>query len=148
MRPYVGQKAAAILSILLGEKYANMLLFWYRKAAEREQLIPPEYLPQVLTRVFQPGSQTAKRERQLLISLVGNRGRWLLPIMGYAALQEEDEDTWETATHADRKLILSRVRRENPARGIEMLRAEWKNESGPASCGVSGLSGDRFVGSG
>ena len=31
MRPYVGQKAAAILSILLGEKYANMLLFWYRK---------------------------------------------------------------------------------------------------------------------
>ena len=33
---YVGQKAAAILSILLGEKYANMLLFWYRKAAERE----------------------------------------------------------------------------------------------------------------
>ena len=127
MRPYVGQKAAAILSILLGEKYANMLLFWYRKAAEREQLIPPEYLPQVLTRVFQPGSQTAKRERQLLISLVGNRGRWLLPIMGYAALQEEDDDTWETATHADRKLILSRVRRENPARGIEMLRVEWKN---------------------
>lgn len=39
-RPYVGQKAAAILSILLGEKYVNMLLFWYRKAVEREQLIP------------------------------------------------------------------------------------------------------------
>ena len=50
-RPYVGQKAAAILSILLGEKYVNMLLFWYRKAVEREQLIPPEYLPQVLARV-------------------------------------------------------------------------------------------------
>lgn len=128
-RPYVGQKAAAILSILLGEKYVNMLLFWYRKAVEREQLIPPEYLPQVLARVFQPGSQTAKRERQLLISLVGNRGRWLLPIMGYATLQEEADDTWETATHVDRKLILSRVRRENPVRGIEMLRAEWKNES-------------------
>lgn len=49
--------------------------------------------------------------------------------MGYATLQGEDADTWETATHADRKMILSRVRRENPAKGIEMLRAEWKNES-------------------
>ena len=49
--------------------------------------------------------------------------------MGYATLQEEADDTWETATHVDRKLILSRVRRENPVRGIEMLRAEWKNES-------------------
>ncbi len=128
-KPYAGQKAALILSILLSEKYANILLFWYRKAIEQKQLIPPEYLPQVLARAFQPGSQTAKRERQLLVSLIGNRGRWLLPIMGYATLQGEDADTWETATHADRKMILSRVRRENPAKGIEMLRAEWKNES-------------------
>lgn len=132
-KPYAGQKAALILSILLSEKYANILLFWYRKAVEQKQLIPPEYLPQVLARAFQPGNQTAKRERQLLASLIGNRGRWLLPIMGYATLQGEDADTWETATHADRKMILSRVRRENPAKGIEMLRAEWKNETSIAS---------------
>lgn len=129
MKPYAGQKAATLLSILLGEKYANMLLFWYRKAAESGKLIPPEYLPDVLGRVFLPGSQTAKRERQLLSSLIGNRGRWLLPVMGYAALQEEGNETWETATHADRKQILSRVRLQEPARAIEMLRGEWKNES-------------------
>ena len=99
------------------------------KAVERGAIDPAGISTASVIRVFQPGSQTAKRERQLLISLVGKRGRWLLPIMGYATLQEEDDDTWETATHADRKLILSRVRRENPVRGIEMLRAEWKNES-------------------
>lgn len=48
---------------------------------------------------------------------------------GYAALQEEGNETWETATHADRKQILSRVRLQEPARAIEMLRGEWKNES-------------------
>lgn len=128
-KPYAGRKAATLLNILLGEKYANMLLFWYRKASESGKLIPPEYLPDVLGRVFLPGSQTAKRERQVLASLIGNRGRWLLPMMGYAAMQEEGDDMWETAIHADRKQILSRVRLQEPARAIEMLRGEWKKES-------------------
>ena len=28
MRPYVGQKEAAILRILMGDRYENMLIFW------------------------------------------------------------------------------------------------------------------------
>ncbi|MFR4039196.1 MAG: hypothetical protein ACLTZT_16680 [Butyricimonas faecalis] len=38
-------------------------------------------------KVFRQGPN-GETERQLLISLVGNRGRWLLPIMGYATLQK------------------------------------------------------------
>ncbi|WP_065220125.1 MULTISPECIES: DUF5691 domain-containing protein [Butyricimonas] len=126
--PYPGKKAAALLGMLLGEKYAHMLLLWYKTAAERGYLIPAEYLPDVLERAFLPGSQTAKREKRLLASLIGNRGRWLLPLMNYPPMQEEGNEDWETATHADRKRILSRVRESDPPRGIELLRAEWKNE--------------------
>lgn len=127
--PYAGKKAAALLGMLLGEKYSYMLLLWYKTAAKHGYLIPAEYLPGVLGRVFLPGSQTAKREKQFLPSLIGNRGRWLLPLMNYPPLQEEGNEDWETATHADRKLILSRMRKDNPAQGLELLRAEWKNES-------------------
>lgn len=127
--PYAGKKAAAILGMLLGEKYAYMLLYWYKTAAEQGVLVPPEYLPGVLGRAFLPGSQTAKNEKRLLSSLIGNRGRWLLPLMNYPALQEEGNEDWETATHADRKLILSRIRKDDPRRGIELLQGEWKNES-------------------
>lgn len=126
--PYPGKKAAALLGMLLGEKYAHMLLLWYKTAAERGYLIPAEYLPDVLERAFLPGSQTAEREKRLLASLIGNRGRWLLPLMNYPPMQEEGNEDWETATHADRKRILSRVRESDPSRGIELLRAEWKNE--------------------
>lgn len=43
--PYPGKKATALLGMLLGEKYAYMLLLWYKTAAERGYLIPAEYLP-------------------------------------------------------------------------------------------------------
>lgn len=67
-------------------------------------------------------------ERRLLKNLVGNRGLWLIRQMGLVGEECGITDSWDTATHGERKEMLARFRQQDSAAALELLRKDWKSE--------------------
>ena len=47
---------------------------------------------------------------------------------GLTDQEDEQTNSWDTATHGERKDMLSRCRRQNPVAALELLRKDWKGE--------------------
>ncbi len=127
--PYFSPEAGQLLTLLQSQKYYHLLLYAYRKAAHSGKLISPEYLPSLLRQAFEKSNPQKGKEQMLLAGLAGKRGSWLLPLLGYPAWNADEQEDWETATHARRKEILSQMRHRDPAAARERLQSEWKNET-------------------
>lgn len=126
---YMSRTSASLLSRLLSGKYYVLLLYGYELAAKTGKIIPPEFLPDLLSHAFENNTVKTYREKELVLALSGNRGKWLLPFMGFSIGDDATEENWETASHAARQVILTRIRKENPARGMELLQNGLKGES-------------------
>lgn len=128
-RPYLSRESASFLHRLMLEKNYVLLQYGYALAAQTGKLLPPEYLPGLLQHAFETNTAKAYQEKESLLALAGNRGKWLLPQLGQAVQGDETDDDWETAPHVARRAILTRMRKENPAKGIELLQSTLKGES-------------------
>lgn len=128
-RPYLSRESASFLHRLVLEKNYVLLQYGYALAARTGKLLPPEYLPGLLTHAFETNTAKAYQEKEALLTLAGNRGKWLLPQLGQAVQGDETEDDWETASHVARRAILTRIRKEKPAKGTELLQSTLKGES-------------------
>lgn len=126
---YFSHQSGELLLSLANERNQYLLLYAYRRASVEERLIHPRFLQPLLSRAFERTNPHRREEQQLLSGLVGNRGRWLLPLMGLPTWNAKSEITWETASHEERKSLLLDVRRENTDEGLALLRTEWKNDS-------------------
>ena len=49
--------------------------------------------------------------------------------MGFPVWGESGNETWETASHEERKRMLTNLRKNSPEQGLALLQTELKNES-------------------
>lgn len=92
------------------------------------KIISPEYLQPLIRRAYDRNNPLRFEERRLLKNLVGNRGLWLIRQMGLVGEECGITDSWDTATHGERKEMLARFRQQDSAAALELLRKDWKSE--------------------
>lgn len=124
--PYFDKDWSQLFSRLHSTRY--MLAYAYRLAQGSGKIISPEYLQPLIRRAYDRNNPLRFEERRLLKNLVGNRGLWLTKQMGLAGEECEKTDSWDTATHGERKEMLARFRQQDPAAALELLRKDWKSE--------------------
>ncbi|MDE5676812.1 DUF5691 domain-containing protein [Phocaeicola sp.] len=127
--PYFDREAGELLTHLHANRNRYLLLYAYRKAIACKKLIPPYYQQTLISRAFDRTNPDKHEEQALLSILTGNRGRWLLCQMELPDWGNNEKETWETASHEERKRMLRQIRKENPEQGIALLQTELKNES-------------------
>ena len=128
-KPYLSREAGELFNILNINCNRYLLQYAYRKASGCNRLIPPLYLQSLITHAFDRNNPERRQEQELLSQLAGKRGRWLLPQMGLKDWGETGNETWETASHEERKRMLCRLRETQPEQGLDLLQTELKNES-------------------
>ena len=127
--PYFDRNIGDLLIQMVNEQNRYLLLYAYRKAVRCNKLIPPFYLRTLISHAYDRNNPDKHEEQALLSSLTGNRGRWLLSHMELPDWGDTGNQTWETASHEERKRMLQRLRKENPGQGLALLQTELKNES-------------------
>lgn len=127
--PYFSRELGELLTSLHINRNQFLLLYTYRKAAGYHKLLPPVYLQTLLRRAFDRNTPKRHEEQRWLAELAGHRGRWLLLQMGLPAWGESDNESWDTASHEERKRMLCDLRKEHPEQGLILLQTELKNES-------------------
>lgn len=124
--PYFDKDRSLLFSRLQDMRY--MLAYAYRLAQDSGKIISPEYLQPLIRRAYDRNNPLRFEEHRLLKGLAGNRGLWLIRQMGLAGQESEKVESWDTATHGERKDMLTRYRRQEPAAALELLRKDWKSE--------------------
>ena len=124
--PYFDKDRSQLFSRLHGTRY--MLAYAYRLAQGSGKIISPEYLQPLIRRAYDRNNPLRFEERRLLKNLVGNRGLWLIRQMGLVGEECGITDSWDTATHGERKEMLARFRQQDSAAALELLRKDWKSE--------------------
>lgn len=124
--PYFDKDRSQLFSRLHSTRY--MLAYAYRLAQGSGKIISPEYLQPLIRRAYDRNNPLRFEERRLLKNLVGNRGLWLIRLMGLSGEECGATDSWDTATHGERKEMLARFRQQDPAAALELLRKDWKSE--------------------
>lgn len=124
--PYFGKDQSQLFSRLHGTRY--MLAYAYRLVQGAGKIISPEYLQPLIRRAYDRNNPLRFEERRLLKGLAGNRGLWLTRQMGLAGEECGNTDSWDTATHGERKEMLARFRQQNPTEALELLQKDWKSE--------------------
>lgn len=127
-KPYFPREFGELLVALHTNRNQHLLLYAYKKAADCKRLIPPVYLQSLLRRAFDRNNINRHEEQRWLAGLSGHRGRWLLPQMELPPWGETDNESWETASHEERKRMLLDLRKEHPEQGLALLQTELKNE--------------------
>ena len=107
--PYFDKDRGQLFSRLHGTRY--MLAYAYRLAQGSGKIISPEYLQPLIRRAYDRNNPLRFEERRLLKNLVGNRGLWLIRQMGLVGEECGITDSWDTATHGERKEMLARFRK-------------------------------------
>lgn len=128
-KPYFDREAGELLNTLHINRNRHLLLYAYQKAGLCNKLIQPLYLQSLITRAFDRNNPDRHQEQEFLSQLTGKRGRWLLTHMELSDWGDTGNETWETASHEERKRMLCRLRKEQPEQGLALLQTELKNES-------------------
>ncbi len=124
--PLIGERAQSVLENLLYEKRIALILFYLYRANQKQQLISPRLLPEMLS--FGKNNLESK---DLILPFVGNRGRWLAaqnPAWQYLLPHNLEED-WLHGTMDERKKALKRLRNAQPSKVIALLEVIWTEES-------------------
>lgn len=128
-KTYFSREVGELLIFLHTNRYPSLLLYAYRKSVVCHKLLPPAFLQALLQRAFDRNNPERYEEQRWLAELAGHRGRWLLLQMKLPAWGESGNESWETASHEERKRMLCRLRQEHPEQGLTLLQTELKNES-------------------
>ncbi|MGI2907744.1 DUF5691 domain-containing protein [Tolypothrix sp. VBCCA 56010] len=106
---------------------AKLLPEWLTLAAAAKRRVPSEYLPHLLTL-----GQKQSNLRAFILPVLGKRGYWLAkhnPDWNYVNREITDK-AWQTGSKEARRLLLQRLREQNPEQAREQLQKAWKKESG------------------
>jgi hypothetical protein len=124
--PTCSPRAGQHLALMLKGEHAELLPEWLAAAAEVGKRVPERYLPDLLEL-----GCVQSHLREAILPVLGKRGHWLAaqnPDWNYV-VGENAEVTWETGSRAARRLLLQRLRAENPARARELLAGIWNQEA-------------------
>lgn len=127
-RGYVSPAATERLDAILGGGYRSVLGEWLGRVAGAGLLVPADRLPALLH-----VASVDHRVRAVTADVIGERGRWLgglNPAWSWAAGAGEDvAGTWSTGERQARRLLLARLRAEEPAAARELLASTWATET-------------------
>lgn len=126
--PYLPKAAGELLRTLVVNKYNYLLIYAYRRWDNLGRIIPPFYLPELISHACVSNNPNRSKEQELLSRLSGRRGEWLARLMGLSLSGEKEPTEWDTASHEERKMMLLRMRERVPSEGLALLGSELKNE--------------------
>lgn len=123
-QPCCSSRAGYHLDLMLKGEYKELLPEWLAATAKVGKRVPELNLPDLL----ELGRKQSEL-REAILPVLGKRGYWLAsqnPDWNYVV--GDVEETWQTGSRAARKLILKRLRAENPSAARERLAATWASE--------------------
>lgn len=125
--PRCNARVAARLQVLLQGEYAELFAELLAALAQIGQRVPEELLPALLEHCK---NKAALAEH--LPAVIGARGLWLTPQnteWAYVLGASGELSLWETGTQQQRKALLLRVRRTDPAQARALLLQTWEQDS-------------------
>lgn len=130
--PRISARSAQHLAAMLEGQHDAVLNEWLAAAGAARRRVPEEKLPALL----ELGAK-ADALRDGIANVLGQRGTWLAAqnpawsfVGGGATADAADQlQLWETGDRVARVAVLRRMRRSDPAKAREMLRATWKQDA-------------------
>jgi hypothetical protein len=126
-RQYVSDACMALLQNVLADKYFVLVKFWCSLCADKNRIAQPHILPEL----FEWCVATKKVDKNLLIALSGERGKWLSkfkPDWNFFDAEPELTD-WKTATGKQRTGYLMQQRKTAPLTVVELVTSVWNEEN-------------------
>ena len=124
-KEYCGVNALQTLKDIFNAESIPLLKLWLQHCAEKNQIVFPELLPDLLS----TGAQE-KKLQTLISNCCGKRGEWLSRFneaWDFSSHQTAEEQ-WETGTPEQRKNILKQTRMVHPTQAREWLQQTWTQE--------------------
>lgn len=120
------REATEVLRRIIYDKQEDLLELFLHQLARNNQRISEELLPELL--------DTGKEHPELkpvLLKVIGKRGEWLANLNpDWAYLSSiTTEDAWHTGKLEERKEVLEKIRRQDPAKAREWIQEVWKTEN-------------------
>jgi Family of unknown function (DUF5691) len=125
-RRYCSIRAAQVLKDILAEDTPPLLAFWLDHCTAAQQLVSPDLVPTLLNRAV-----NHKAMQPAVTAVCGRRGEWLSRFNSaweFSAVVDEDQ-LWQTGQPEQRKALLRRMRRQDPAKAREWLIQSWPQEN-------------------
>jgi hypothetical protein len=119
-------KSSHHLKLILSGAFEPALDEFVEHLTANKKCLPPESLPALLNEcLINPGLWLRIRPA------LGARGLWLMPLHPeWSSLESRpDLNNWDTGTQKERLEILSFLRKEEPAKAVELLRKTWGEDS-------------------
>jgi len=125
-RPRCSPAAAERLDAILDGRFRPVLREWLALVAAAKQLVPPDRLPALLDL-----ATAAPSVREAALAVIGHRGRWVAALNPpWAWAGAADGTRWTTGSRAARRLLLARIRAEDPDAARALVESTWTTESG------------------
>lgn len=132
--PATDEKSALIsrqseqhLAAMLSGNYRQTLPEFFDLTAEKERILPSQFLPEVLNL----GSSN-RDLRKYILPVLGGRGRWLARYnedWRWALIEENTVEIWGNGSRDERLFAIESMRRQNPPEARELLIGDWQSES-------------------
>lgn len=125
-KAYASNEAHTALEDILVSGNQALLHYWLKQCENAHQLIKPALLPDIIDL----GNQH-KHLRQLISTCMGQRGKWLMQwneSWRWSAPSSYD-DAWENGSTSERKAVLTKIREQDAAKGLALLREIWLREN-------------------
>lgn len=125
-KEYSSLPAHAVLANILETGSISLLRFWLLHCSRANKIVQPEVIPSLLN----VGVKT-KSLQSLVVLCCGKRGEWLQQFNDEWKWDraESNEEHWQTGTLLQRKEYLAQLRRNDSAKGRELLQQTWLQES-------------------
>ena len=118
-------RSTEILIGILSQNNPLLLNKWIELCTDKQQLVPPQLLPQLL--------EKAKGDiplRSLIEPIIGERGLWLATLNDeWAYVGRNIHEVWENGKPEERKDALRRLRAYNPEEALTFIELSWKGEN-------------------
>jgi len=131
-KPYCSAAAAQVLKEVLNAEAPVLLHDWLNNCNEKGQVFQPVFIPALFSKATQE-----KHLQELVMHCSGKRGEWISRLNEnwnfYSG--ENPEETWQTGTQDQRRLVLKETRISDPALGLAWLQQSWATEDAAGKLG-------------
>ncbi len=128
-KPYCSEEALHVLKDTINTESVPLLHMWLQGCENNGFVVKPQYIPSLLETAMQQ-----KKLQTVIANCCGKRGKWLMKFnkeWNFAA-GEDAAEIWETGTLEQRKQVLEKTRKEQPANAITFLQKTWQQEDANA----------------
>ena len=126
---YATPAAHRVLLEILETGILPLMKFWLDHCTKSGKIVLPEMVPFLLDTAIKN-----KSLQDIVVDVCGKRGEWLRQFReDWNTIAHMDaNEIWQTGSLAQRKTVLSEIRKADPAKGRELLQQTWSQENAAA----------------